>query len=398
MKDKLVTPSYCFIMAANFLLFFGFWLLIPVLPFYLKDSFACSDSIIGLVLSCYIISSLCIRPFSGYLYDGLSRKPLYILSYFIFTSVFLGYYLAATLSVFIICRAVHGLAFGTVTVGGNTIVIDITPSSRRGEAVGYYGLMNNIAMSSGPMVGIYMHEKGVDYSVIFLSALISCVLGLIAASFVKTSYKKPEKRPPVSLDRFILLKGIPASISLLLLSIPYGCTTNYVAMYVKQIGLDVSSAFFFVLMAIGMGISRLFAGRWVNRGLITETISRGFYLIIAAFFLLGLCRELMEWQKDVADIVFLLVPLMQGVGFGIMFPAYNTLYVNLAPNNRRGTATSTYLTAWDVGIGIGMVTGGCIADWLSFSSVYFLGTVLSIISMVYFNRIVTPHFKLNKVR
>ncbi len=398
MKDRLVTSSYSFIMAANFLLFFGFWLLIPVLPFYLKDSFGCTSSVIGAALCCYTVSSLCIRPFTGYLYDGFSRKPLYLLSYFVFTSIFLGYYLAGTLTLFILCRVVHGFAFGTVTVGGNTIVIDITPSSRRGEAVGYYGLMNNIAMSVGPMVGIYLHEQGVSYDVIFLTSFVSCLAGLVAASLVKTSYKKPVKRPPMSLDRFILVKGIPASISLLLLSIPYGCTTNYVAMYVKQIGLDVSSAFFFTLMAVGMGVSRLFAGRWVDRGQITETIARGFYLVIAAFFLLGLCRELVGWQRSVADVAFLLVPLMQGVGFGMMFPAYNTLYVNLAENNRRGTATSTYLTAWDVGIGIGMVAGGCIAEWLSFAAVYLFGAVLSLVSMVYFNRVVTPHFKVNKVR
>lgn len=399
MKDKLVTPSYCFIMAANFLLYFGFWLLLPVLPFYLSDSFGCTESVIGTALCCYVVSGLCIRPFSGFLYDSFSRKPLYILSYFIFTSVFVGYLLAATLTLFIICRAIHGVAFGSVTVGGSTIVIDITPSSRRGEAVGYYGLMNNIAMSTGPMVGIYMHEIGVDYSTIFLTSFASCLCGLAAASMVKTPYKKPEKRPPVSLDRFILLKGIPASISLLLLSIPYGCTTNYVAMYVKQIGLDVSSAFFFVLMAVGMGISRLFAGKWVDRGLVTETISRGFWLIVPAFFFLGMCRLFMGWhEKWLADAAFLLVPLMQGVGFGIMFPAYNTLYVNLAPNNRRGTATSTYLTAWDVGIGIGMVSGGVIADWLTFSAVYLFGAVLSIVSMIYFNKVVTPHYHLNKIR
>ena len=386
-------------MAANFLLYFGFWLLLPVLPFYLSESFGCTESVIGAALCAYVVSALCIRPFSGFLYDGFSRKPLYILSYFVFASVFVGYLLAGTLTLFIICRIVHGLSFGTVTVGGSTIVIDITPSSRRGEAVGYYGLMNNIAMSTGPMLGIYLHEQGVDYTVIFLTSLIACILGLAAASLVKTTYKKPERRPPVSLDRFILLKGIPASISLLLLSIPYGCTTNYVAMYVKQIGLDVSSAFFFVLMAVGMGISRLFAGKWVDKGLVTETISRGFYLIIPAFFLLGMCRLFIVWDlRWVADVAFLLVPLMQGIGFGIMFPAYNTLYVNLAPNNRRGTATSTYLTAWDVGIGCGMVAGGVIADLFTFSAVYLFGVVLSIVSMLYFNRVVTPHYRLNKVR
>ena len=66
--------------------------------------------------------------------------------------------LAGVLSLFIMLRVVHGLAFGMVTVAGNTIVIDITPSSRRGEAVGYYGLMNNTAMSFGPMIGLFMHD------------------------------------------------------------------------------------------------------------------------------------------------------------------------------------------------------------------------------------------------
>ena len=52
MKDRLVTPSYCFILAANFLLYFGFWLLIPVLPFYLSEVFSTSNSTIGIILSC----------------------------------------------------------------------------------------------------------------------------------------------------------------------------------------------------------------------------------------------------------------------------------------------------------------------------------------------------------
>ena len=89
---------------------------------------------------------------------------------------------------------------------------------------------------------------------------------------------------------------------------------------------------------------------------------------------------------------------MLGIGFGTMFPAYNTLYVNLAPNNQRGTATSSYLTAWDVGVGLGILTGGLIAEWLSFSMVYLFGTGLCLISMIYFNRVVTPHFHRNKLR
>ena len=249
-KDKLLSPSFCYILAANFLLFFAFYLLLPVLPFYLKEQFLAGKSMIGFILSCYTVACLCIRPFSGYMLDTFSRKPLYLLSYFIFTVIFGGYMLAGALALFITLRIVHGFAFGMVSVAGNTIVIDILPSSRRGEGLGYYGLANNIAMSFGPMTGLFMHGA-CSYEVIFTCSLVSGCLGLIMASLVKTPYKQPVKREPISLDRFFLVKGLPAGVSLLLLSIPYGMTTTYVAMYAEEIGIRTSSGLFFTCMAVG---------------------------------------------------------------------------------------------------------------------------------------------------
>ena len=370
MKDRLVTPGYCFILAANFLLYFGFWLLIPVLPFYLSEVFNAGNSTIGIILSCYTVAALCIRPFSGYFLDSFARKPLYLLAYFIFMTMFAGYIIAGSLTLFILFRIIHGVSFGMVTVGGNTVVIDIMPSSRRGEGLGYYGLSNNIAMAVGPMSGLFLHDAGMSYTTIFCCSLGSCIAGFICASLVKTPYKPPVRREPVSLDRFILLKGIPAGVSLLLLSIPYGMTTNYVAMYAKEIGIHATTGFFFTFMAVGMAISRIFSGRIVDRGKITQVISAGLYIVVFSFFLLSACVYIIEWNSMACNIVFFAVALLLGIGFGIMFPAYNTLFVNLAPNSQRGTATSTYLTSWDVGIGIGMLTGGYIAEVSTFDKAY----------------------------
>ena len=382
MKDKLVTSSYCFILAANFLLYFGFWLLIPVLPFYLSEVFSAGNSTIGIILSCYTVAALCIRPFSGYFLDSFARKPLYLMAYFIFMTMFAGYIIAGSLTLFIMFRIIQGVSFGMVTVGGNTVVIDIMPSSRRGEGLGYYGLSNNIAMAVGPMSGLFLHDAGMSFTTIFCCSLGSCMAGFVCASLVKTPYKPPVRREPISLDRFILLKGIPAGISLLLLSIPYGMTTNYVAMYAKQIGINATTGFFFTFMAIGMAISRIFSGKIVDRGKITQVISAG----------------LISWNNMVCTIVFFSVALLRGVGFGIMFPAYTTLFVNLAPNSQRGTATSTYLTSWDVGIGIGMLTGGYIAEVSTFDKAYLFGACLTIVSMLYFNGKVAPNYHKNKLR
>ena len=398
MKERLVTPSYILIIAANFLQFFGFWLLIPVLPFYLQEVFGADKTSIGAILSCYTIAALCMRPFSGYLLDTFSRKPLYLLAYFFFTAMFGGYMLAGTLSLFILFRIIHGFSFGMVTVSGNTIVIDIMPSSRRGEGLGYYGLANNIAMSIGPMTGLFLHDASIGYTTIFCCSLGACMLGFLCAYLVKTPHKAPVKREPISLDRFILLKGIPAGISLLLLSIPYGMTTNYVAMYAKQIGITTSTGFFFTLMAIGMAVSRLFSGKLVDKGMITQVIQAGMYLVCICFFGLSACGWTIEWFQEATLAIFYLIALLLGIGFGTMFPAYNTLFVNLAPNSQRGTATSTYLTSWDVGIGIGMVVGGYIAEISTFKMAYFAGALLTVLSLSFFIRKVGPHFHRERLR
>lgn len=398
MKDKLITKNYIEILAANFLLFFGFWLLMPVLPFYLAEVFDANKTTIGVVLSCYTIAALCIRPFSGYLLDTFARKPLYLLAYFTFTAIFGGYLIAGTLTLFILFRIIHGVSFGMVTVSGNTIVIDIMPSSRRGEGLGYYGLANNIAMSIGPMTGLFLHDAGADYTLIFCCSLGSCLIGFLCASLVKTTYKPPVKREPISLDRFILLKGIPAGFSLLLLSIPYGMTTNYVAMYAKQIGIQASTGFFFTFMALGMAVSRLFSGRLVDRGMVTQVIEAALYLVCFCFFGLSSCGWLTTWSLQWTTYFLFTIALLLGIGFGTMFPAYNTLFVNLAPNNQRGTATSTYLTSWDVGIGAGMLLGGYIAEIATFKMAYLFGAALTVISLFYFRSKVAPHFHRHKLR
>ena len=75
MKDRLFTKSYVAMLAANFLLFMGFYLLLPILPFYLSESYGIDKALIGSALSCYVVAALCIRPFAGYLLDSFAMLP-----------------------------------------------------------------------------------------------------------------------------------------------------------------------------------------------------------------------------------------------------------------------------------------------------------------------------------
>ena len=122
------------------------------------------------------------------------------------------------------------------------------------------------------------------------------------------------------------------------------------------------------------------------------------YLAAASFFGLAALERLMQWNSAFTSYLYIGIALSQGVAFGTMFPAFNTLFVNLAPNSQRGTATSTYLTSWDVGIGIGMLTGGYIAEISTFDKAYLFGACLTVVSAIYFKIKVTPHYHKNKLR
>lgn len=395
MKDKLFTRSYVAILAANFLMFMGFYLLLPILPFYLSESYGIDKAMIGTALSCYVVAALCVRPFAGYLLDTFARKPLYLLAYGVFTIVFASYILAGVLVLFIVLRILHGASFGVVTVAGNTIVIDVMPSSRRGEGLGYYGMANNFAMSVGPMLGLFMHDH-FSFEFIFLCSFCSCILGFVCASSVKTRVRPPEQRKPISLDRFILLRGIPGGVALMLLSIPYGITTTYIAMYSKELGLSVSSGLFFTLMAVGIASSRVFSGKLVDKGYLTVLIRWSKLMAVVVFFSLGLCK----WLSGMTDVSWLFMgcALFMGISFGTMFPAYNTLFVNLAPNSERGTAVSTYLTSWDVGVSTGLLVGGMVSEYLGFDIAYFIGAGLSLAAWAWFKWYVSPRYMRDRVR
>lgn len=396
--DRLWTRDYVFVCIAAFMMSFSFFILVPTLPLYLEETFHIGKSLVGVVLSCYVIAVLSVRPLTGYVADTFPRKKVYIIAYTIFVATFLGYFaITASLAMFILLRIFHGFSFGMLTTAGNTLVIDVMPSSRRGEGLGYYGVTNNLAMAFGPMAGLFIIDSG-NYMLLFATSLVTGIVGLTLGSLVRVPKRElPKGDFKLSADRFFLKEGIRACIAFFLLAIPYGMTTSYIALYALDSGITQSSGLFFTVMAAGLIASRLHSGKRVDRGYITETIRMG---ICIAF--LGAVGEaalggVASLSVTAGYVLYFVTAFLFGYGYGTMFPAYNTLFINLAPNSRRATANATYLTGWDVGIGCGMLLGGYISQW-GYSYCYMMGAMLIIIALVFFVRSVTPHFHKHKVR
>ena len=156
-RPKLWNSNYLKVWSANFMIFFSFMLLTPLLPLYLSETFGADKQMIGIVLSGYTLTALIIRPFSGFLVDSFPRRTVLLVSYFLFTLLFAGYLVAGSLVLFAIIRTLHGAPFGASTVSNSTVAIDVLHPSRRAEGIGYYGLSNNIATAIGPTVALMIY-------------------------------------------------------------------------------------------------------------------------------------------------------------------------------------------------------------------------------------------------
>jgi MFS family permease len=182
--ERLWNRNYLKVMTANFALFFAFYLLTPLLPLYLYETFGATKDVIGLVLSGYTIVALLFRPFSGFFVDSFPRKMVLLISYSAFAIFFAGYLAASSLLLFTIVRTLHGGPFGAVTVANSTVAIDVLPSSRRNEGIGYYGLSNNLAMAISPTFALFVYSETHNFQLLFWLAFAVATFGLIVDSTV----------------------------------------------------------------------------------------------------------------------------------------------------------------------------------------------------------------------
>ena len=96
MKERLWNKEYMKVMTANFSLFFAFYVLTPLLPLYLSETFHATKDVIGLVLSGYTVTALLLRPFSGFVVDTVPRKQVLLVCFSFFFVFFAGYLAAST--------------------------------------------------------------------------------------------------------------------------------------------------------------------------------------------------------------------------------------------------------------------------------------------------------------
>lgn len=352
-------------MTANFMLYFAFYLLTPLLPIYLAETFGAAKDTIGLVLSGYTVAALIFRPFSGFIVDSFSRKKVLMSCFFVFFVFFFGYIAAGTLLMFAIVRTLHGAPFGAVTVANSTVAIDVLPTSRRNEGIGFYGLSNNLAMAMAPSIGIYIYKYTNNFTLLFWIAMVMAFVGLLSASSIQLPSKEIfRNKSKLSLDRFFLTRAWMLAINIAFFGFCFGVLSNYLAIYSKEkLGITGGTGTYFMLLSVGLFLSRLQGAKALRAGKLTKNAAGGMIISLVGYTLFVACPEMAGYY---------LSAILIGIGNGHMYPAFLNMFISVAKHNERGTANSSILTSWDAGFGVGILLGGLIAEWSGYVAAFWM--------------------------
>lgn len=381
MKNKLWTKDFTLITLANLLMAIAFYFMVPILPVFLTDNFSATESQIGLVLSFYTIAALLVRPFAGYALDVIGRYSIYVVSLLLFSTIFFGYVWATSILFVLILRFMHGLTWGSMSTAGSTIAVDLAPQKRRGEGIGVFGLSMTIAMAIGPLIAIAITGDS-SYKRLFYSAAGFSFLGLVLAFFVRVPRIVTKKRG-FKISSLIEKKSLPVSLNVFLVTIPYGGIISFIALYGRAIGIE-SSGLFFLLIAVGIAISRILSGKSFDRAGPKKICILGLGLLIAGLFILALNKSFIGYHFSA---------LILGFGFGIIMATFQAIANHKIEPEKRGAANSTYLTLFDSGIGFGMLLVGYLIQVMDYSGAFILCGAIEVMALFVFIFYTMPKFK-----
>ncbi len=374
MYEKMWNKDFILLTFSNFFMCITYYALISALPVYLVNELHAGKSQVGLVLAAYTIASVLIRPFSGFALDKFGRRTVFLIALLIYTGLFVGYLMAISIAALIFLRFSQGLTWGVTTISGSTIAVDIIPTAQRGEGIGYFALSTTMGMSVGPVVGAFIIHHG-GYSELFFSALFISLASFILAYMIRLPKRLTTKRDiEFNVHNLFHKKSVLPSINLLIIMTTYGGLLSFIALFGREMGIE-NTSLFFLIFAVGIATSRIAAGKTFDRkgpkGILTLCLS----LLIVSFPWLALGHNALAFYSSA---------LIIGFGIGVVFPTFQTIVNNLATSENRGAANSTLYTALDLGMGLGMIVSGLIAQYFSIATVFLISSVVCMAGLAFF--------------
>lgn len=380
-KSRIWTKDFIIIVIANFFIFTSFQMTLPTLPLYVQE-IGSNETWVGIIVGIFTFSALLIRPFGGKLLDTTGRAPVFLIGLAILVLSLYSLAISTTILILVIVRIVQGVGWGLSNTASGTIASDLVPKDRRGEGLGFFGLSGNLALAIGPALGLFLVDH-IAFSTLFIICGSLTLIALVLALNVR--YVKPEPLTDSEIQEdadtaerfnFIEKRALPASALLFFITFTFGGIATFLPAYTFQQGFQSHYIqIYFVLYALALVTTRFFAGRIYDRRGLPIVFIPGIILIISGLTLLAILNS---------PVYLFAGAILYGLGFGTVQPALQASAINSTPIRKRGMANATYFSAFDLGVGLGAITFGLVAQYADYSSIYWISAGSGVLSLLLF--------------
>jgi MFS family permease len=368
--STILTPAFVTAAVANFLFFTGLAGFV-LLPLHLRQLGA-TDGQLGLIMACYSATAIVIQPLVGAWVDRGGRRAFLVAGAVLTAAVALLFAGAPTaLGLFPLLRALQGVAFSLFFIANFTVVVDLVPPDRRGEALGIFGISGLVSGAVGPALGELL-VRAAGFRGLFL---VAGVLPLLAAAIAARLPLPAAPRPgPAGGGLAELVRGLVRAPRLALtlgaaFGLGQGVMFTFFPTYALDLGVRWVGVFAVSYSGAALGV-RATAGRLADSIGRRAVIIPALGLQAAATVLLAGLGALAHGLGLPAGPFLALAGLLAGAAHGFLYPALTALVVDVTPPDRRGRVVGVFMAFILLGQAGGAAGFGHLAHLVGYGAMF----------------------------
>jgi MFS family permease len=340
-----------------------------VLPLYVRDSLGGGDVAVGIVMSGAPLMAGFAQPLLGRLADRRGRRLLMIGGPLIFGAFVLLFSTATGEGSLLALRVAAGIGDSAFIVGAVTVVNDLAPPDRRGEAYSLFSLSVWAGMGLGPVMGDVLLN-----SLSFDAVWIACA-GLSVAA-VAVALVLPETRPATVeeprraswFNRAALLPGLVLICEVF----GFAALLAFTPLYAKELGMQGAGLVLLVNAAVLVSV-RVFGRRLPDRLGPRRSAVAG-----VALSAVGLALP----AVIVAPAGLYLGAALFGAGHALSYPALLVLAISRAREDESSAAVGSLKACEALGQALGASLLGFVAAGTSYGAAFGLAALVTAVGLL----------------
>ncbi len=375
-QQRLFTKDFVLNTLVSFCCYLNFYTLLINMNGFASDEFGADPAMGGVVAGIYVIGGLLTRVLLGKYVEMFGRKRMLVCSLVLAVVMSVCYLMATSMVMLCIVRLVHGMSYGLSSTCTSDIAAKLVPPSRRGEGLGYFFLSITVSCAIGPLLGMTLGSSN-HYQDVFMVAMAMQILALLMALPLhvpeeRLSESQKKEARSFRLNSLLQVSALPLSFTALIFFFAYSGVLAFLSEYTADIGLSDVAPYFYLVVAAGTLVSRLYAGRVYDMKGSNVVMIPGFILFVLGMAIFATVHNV---------VVFMMSGFLIGVGISIIFAITQSILVAHSPPRRYGVTTSTFSAFDDLGTGIGPSILGMLIMSIGYQDMFLLCSALGLVSM-----------------